>query len=225
VRIVSLVPSVTDTLLDWGVIPVACTRFCERPELVHVGGTKDPDIDAIVELRPDLVVVDEEENRREHHAALTAVRIEVFVLRIRSLDDVGEQLPALAARIGVAWSMPMLGSPHPLSAAAFVPIWKRPWIALGTPTYGASLLEHLGISNVFAGAGSYPETTLEAVAEHSPSLVIAPSEPYPFGERHRAELETVAPTIFVDGKDLFWWGTRTVGALTRLASAMGHQTG
>jgi ABC-type Fe3+-hydroxamate transport system substrate-binding protein len=172
VRIVSLVPSVTDTLLDWGVIPVACTRFCERPELVHVGGTKDPDIDSIVELRPDLVVVDEEENRREHHAALTAARIEVFVLRIRSLDDVGEQLPALAARVGVAWSMPMLASPHPPSAAAFVPIWKRPWMALGTPTYGASLLEHLGISNVFAGAGS-----------------------------------------------------GTAGALTRLASAMGHHTG
>jgi ABC-type Fe3+-hydroxamate transport system substrate-binding protein len=149
----------------------------------------------------------------------------VFVLRIRSIDDVGEQLPALAARIEVAWSMPTLASPGPPSATAFVPIWKRPWMALGTPTYGASLLEHLGISNVFAGAGSYPETTLEAVAERSPTLVIAPSEPYPFGERQRSELEAVAPTIFVDGKDLFWWGTHTAGAVTRLASAICDHTG
>jgi ABC-type Fe3+-hydroxamate transport system substrate-binding protein len=225
VRIVSLVPSVTDTLLDWGVIPVACTRFCERPELVHVGGTKDPDVDAIIKLQPDLVVVDEEENRREDHAALVAAGIEVFVLHIRSLDDVGDQLPALAARVEVAWSMPTLPSARPPWATAFVPIWKRPWMALGTPTYGASMLEHLGISNVFDGLGSYPETTLEAVAERSPTLVIAPSEPYPFRERHRAELKTVAPTILADGKDLFWWGTRTAGALIRLASTLSNSPG
>ena len=63
-RVVSLVPSVTETLLAWGIQPVACTRFCEQPSLHHVGGTKDPDVAAIADLGPDLVVVDEEENRR-----------------------------------------------------------------------------------------------------------------------------------------------------------------
>ena len=66
-RVVSLVPSATETLLDWGIDPVACTRFCEQPQLTHVGGTKDPDIHAIAELGPDLVVMDREENRREDH--------------------------------------------------------------------------------------------------------------------------------------------------------------
>ena len=56
-RVVSLVPSVTESLLEWGIEPVACTRFCEQPGLRHVGGTKDPDIEAIVGLRPDMVVV------------------------------------------------------------------------------------------------------------------------------------------------------------------------
>ena len=55
-RVVSLVPSITETLSSWDVTPVACTRFCERPDLPHVGGTKDPDIDDIVALAPDLVV-------------------------------------------------------------------------------------------------------------------------------------------------------------------------
>ncbi|MEY2588091.1 MAG: hypothetical protein QOJ67_75, partial [Acidimicrobiaceae bacterium] len=63
-RIVSLVPSATESLLAWGVTPVAVTRFCEQPELLAVGGTKDPDVAAIVALRPDLVVLCEEENRR-----------------------------------------------------------------------------------------------------------------------------------------------------------------
>ena len=71
-RVVSLVPSVTETLLAWGVEPVAVTRFCEQPALRAVGGTKDPDIGAIVALAPDLVVVNDEENRREDAEALGA---------------------------------------------------------------------------------------------------------------------------------------------------------
>ncbi|MFS8586549.1 MAG: helical backbone metal receptor, partial [Acidimicrobiia bacterium] len=69
-RVVSLVPSVTETLLAWGVTPVACTRFCEQPDLPHVGGTKDPDVAAIADLAPDLVVMCVEENRREDADAL-----------------------------------------------------------------------------------------------------------------------------------------------------------
>ena len=82
-RVVSLLPSVTETLRTWRLDPVACTRFCEQPDLPRVGGTKDPDVDAIVALRPDLVVVDEEENRREDAEALVAAGLEVFVTAVR----------------------------------------------------------------------------------------------------------------------------------------------
>ena len=80
-RVVSLVPSVTETLLAWGVTPVACTRFCEQPDLRPIGGTKDPDVAAIVELAPDLVVVNDQENRIEDHAALVAAGLDVHVVR------------------------------------------------------------------------------------------------------------------------------------------------
>ena len=219
-RIVSLVPSMTETLLDWGVRPAACTRFCEQPDLHHVGGTKDPDITAIVELAPDLVIVDVEENRREDHAALVAAGLHVWVLRITAVDDVAEQLEPLAARVGVDWTMPPLPQLGPPRLSAFVPIWKRPWMALGAPTYGSDVLARLGVTNVFANDGAYPTTTLEDAAARRPAVVLAPSEPYPFAERHRAELEVVAPVVLVDGKDLVWWGTRTPGALHRLANAV-----
>lgn len=227
-RIVSLVPSMTETLLDWGVTPVACTRFCEQPDLHHVGGTKDPDIAAIAGLAPDLVIVDEEENRREDHDALVAAGVDVWVLRITSVDDVGAQLEPLAERIAIEWSMPELpAAPSAPSAytTAFVPIWKRPWMALGAPTYGSDVLARLGIANVYAGDGAYPTITLEDAAARRPTVVLAPSEPYPFAERHRAELDVVAPVVFVDGKDLVWWGTRTPGALARLAAAVHPVTG
>ena len=73
VRVVSLVPSMTETLLDWDIEPVACTRFCEQPSIRHVGGTQDPDVAAIVELRPDLVLLDAEENRLEDHDELESL--------------------------------------------------------------------------------------------------------------------------------------------------------
>ena len=215
-RIVSLVPSVTETLTEWDRTPIACTRFCERPDLEHVGGTKDPDIGRIVELSPDLVVVDAEENRREDYDALLSCGVEVIALHVRSLGDVDQAMTDLAHRVGARWTSIERGAPRPVRARAFIPIWRRPYIALGTPTYGSSLLAQLGVANVFADGDTYPEVDLEQVAAMGANVVLAPSEPYPFTKRQLPELETVAPTVFVDGKDLFWWGSRTRAALSRL---------
>ncbi len=217
--VVSLVPSVTETLLAWGIEPVACTRFCEQPSRVQVGGTKDPDIEQIVSLRPDLVVVDEEENRREDYDALVAAGLPVHVLAIRDLADVDPAMNELAQRVGGYWEPVPARQPRPSRPRAFVPIWRRPWMALGAPTYGTSVLTALGIENVFAD-DPYPTVTLDEAAKKHPGVVLAPSEPYPFTRRQLPELESVAPTVFIDGKDLFWWGARTTGALERLEAAL-----
>lgn len=218
-RVVSLVPSVTETLLAWGVVPVACTRFCEQPDLPHIGGTKDPDIAAIVALAPDLVVVDQEENRREDAEALATAGVAVHATAVRSVTDVAPQLAALAERIGVGQRIttvaPLVGV---RAVRAFVPIWRRPWMTISARTYGSSLLACAGVVNVFADDDDpYPQTTLDDAAHRGADVVLAPSEPYPFSERQRAELEAVAPVVFVDGQDLFWWGARTPAAFSRLA--------
>ena len=219
-RVISLVPSATETLSAWDRTPIACTRFCERPDLPHVGGTKNPDIDAIAALDPELVVVDAEENRREDYDALVGKGVAVHVLHIRSLADVSPELSELANRLGVRWDSPVLPRPLAERARAFVPIWRRPWMALGSPTYGASVLAHLGIASVFADEGPYPEVSIDEAIARRPDVVLAPSEPYPFSARQLPELEKVAAVVFVDGKDLFWWGVRTAGAIGRLAEAL-----
>lgn len=226
-RVVSLVPSLTESVLAWGVVPVAVTRFCEHPELPAVGGTKDPDVDAIVALRPDVVLVNTEENRREDVDALVAAGIAVHVTEVERVADVVPMLDALAARLGVdadvvapvaAALPPPVAVDDPPRLTAFVPIWRRPWMTMNASTFGSSMLEHLGVANVFGGwPERYPETTLDAAASLGPDVVLAPSEPYPFAERHVAELEAVAPVVLVDGQDLFWWGVRTPAALGRLA--------
>jgi ABC-type Fe3+-hydroxamate transport system substrate-binding protein len=225
-RVVSLVPSVTETLSAWGIVPAGVTRFCERPDLLAVGGTKNPDIAAIVDLRPDVIVMDREENRREDAAALEEAGLRVHVLHVTSVSGVEPALRGLAEAVGLPghhlFGSEPVGSLGAVAAVAvFVPIWRRPWMTINGATYGSDLLAAAGARNVFAEAESrYPELTLDEAAGRQPDLVLAPSEPYAFGERHRHDLETVAPVVFVDGKDLFWWGARTMGALARLTALL-----
>ena len=218
--IVSLVPSATETVLAWGIEPVACTRFCEQPSIAHVGGTKDPDVDAIVALAPDLVIVDEEENRREDAAAMAAAGLRLFTFAVRSVRDSLEQCAALAAELGVASPAQEPPSRPPAVRTAFVPIWRRPWMALGRGTYGADLLAHLGVAVTYDQRYS----TVDDLSTVHADVVLAPSEPYPFRQRHVAELSVVAPVVLVDGADLFWWGARTPTALDRLRVQLDGRT-
>jgi ABC-type Fe3+-hydroxamate transport system substrate-binding protein len=228
VRVASLVPSVTETLLSWGIRPVACTRFCEQPSLRQVGGTKDPDLDALINMRPDVVVLDQEENRREDAAALEAAGLDVHVTAVRSLDDVPVALKELGGVVGLPDAPAPVVERAPVldGARVFVPIWKRPWMTLNDDTYGASVLRALGAVNVFGeGERRYPVVSLEEATAAGTDRVLAPSEPYPFGPRHAAELAAVAPVTLVDGQDLFWWGARSGRAVRRLAAALSAATG
>jgi ABC-type Fe3+-hydroxamate transport system substrate-binding protein len=205
--------------------PVACTRFCEQPDLPTVGGTKNPDIEAIVALTPDLVVVDAQENRREDHAALVAAGLEVHVLDVTSVAGAVTQVAALAERVGARWMVEVPSARPGRRFRAFVPIWRRPWMTIGGATYGSDVLARIGVDNVYGGGGDpYPTVRLEEVREHRPDLVLVPSEPYEFRLPHLAELAEVAPVLEISGRDLFWWGVRTPDAIARLAAAVAAST-
>ena len=230
VRIVSLVPSATETLATWGADPIACTRYCERPDLPHVGGTKNPDVESIVRLGPDLVVTDREENRKQDYDALVAAGLGVEALHIAALGDVEPELARLAQRIGVVWK------PEPLppladvrdpaapvgSVRVLVPIWRRPYMTIGAQTYGASLLRYCGVEVAFADRDGYPTLSDADLSAGHFDVILAPTEPYPWHLRHLDELSQYAPTHLVDGQDLFWWGTRTPAAIVRVAGAIGR---
>jgi ABC-type Fe3+-hydroxamate transport system substrate-binding protein len=221
VRVVSLVPSATETLLALGVRPIACTRFCDAPGIPVVGGTKNPDLQAIVALAPDLVVVNDEENRREDADALVGAGLSLHSMSPRSVAAVGPEVRALADAVGVP-APPGERSPAVAGRrrSCAVLVWRRPWMTLAADTYAASLLGVLGCDQVALGGDDrYPETTLAAIAAAAPSLVLLPDEPYAFTEQHRAEVAAEvsdADVRLVDGRDLFWWGIRTPDALERL---------
>ena len=219
-KIVSLVPSVTETLLAWNIEPTACTRFYEQPSLRHVGGTKDPDIAAIIALRPDLVVVDREENRKEDAEALIAQGITVCDLHVVSVHDVPQEMQRLSDLVGGPTLELSERVEQEQRSIAFVPIWRRPWMTISEKTYGATLLRCLGIQ-VFQpdSPDAYPTLSDDDLAGLAAQMVLLPTEPYVFSERHIAEVQErtgISDVRIIDGKDLFWWGARTNDALARL---------
>ena len=236
-RVVSLVPSATETLRALGVTPIACTRFCEQPDLPTVGGTKDPDVAQISSLQPDLLVVNDEENRFDDVDWLRTLGVPIHEMSPRSVAEVGPAVAALAEAVGAEVPDPFgrqtwarwleehgrrrEGAPR----RTFVLVWRRPWMTLAGDTYGSSLLHLLGCFNVFTGQGvRYPTVELAEAAGRKPDVVLLPTEPYPFKERHVAEVADGIPdaeVTIVDGQDLFWWGIRTPGAVERLAAVLG----
>jgi len=235
-KVVSLVPSATETLLALGVTPIACTRFSEQPDIPTVGGTKDPDVAQISLLKPDLVVVNDEENRLEDVDRLRKLGLTLHSMSPRSVAEVGPAVAALAGAVGAdvpepfgpaawrAWLEERRRQRKGEPRRAFVLVWRRPWMTLAGDTYGSSLLQVLGCFNVFTGQGvRYPTVELAAAAARKPDLVLLPTEPYPFKERHVAEVAAGIPdaeVAIVDGQDLFWWVIRSPGAVERLATVL-----
>jgi ABC-type Fe3+-hydroxamate transport system substrate-binding protein len=231
-RVVSLVPSATESLRALGVEPVACTRFCEQPDLPTVGGTKDPDVDGIIGLDPDLVVVNDEENRYEDAARLLDAGIPLHSMSPRSVADVGPAVADLASACAVetpaafapdAWPRWLAAQDEargPVDRTVCTFVWRRPWTATSGATYGSSVLGILGFVNVFAAEPDrYPVVTLDEVAMYRPDVVVLPDEPYPFKARHEREVREGVPgatPVLLDGRDLFWWGVRTPDAVERL---------
>jgi hypothetical protein len=151
----------------------------------------------------------------------------------RSVADVGSALRGLAAAVDADvpapfdtrhWDAWLESIATPRWCAAFVAIWRRPWMSLARDTYGSSVLDLLGVDNIYATAADrYPAVTLDDVAARAPEIVLLPSEPYVFGARHVVEIEAAVPgtrVLLVDGRDLFWWGVRTPAAVDRLRTAI-----
>ena len=186
--------------------------------LPHVGGTKNPDIDAIVALAPDLVVVDEEENRREDAEALAAAGLDLLVLAVRTVDGALAAVARAGAAVRSAGARPDRAGrrPAPARRRAFVPIWRRPWMTINADTYGASVLRRRHRARDGRPGRALPDGRAGGLAAR-PDVVLVPSEPYSFTAAHVDELGRRSRrrgVELVDGQDLFWWGTRTPGAST-----------
>lgn len=218
-RIVSLVPSITETLFAFGLgdAVVGVTKFCVEPAdgvrpKTRVGGTKDPNIDAIRSLRPDLIVVNVEENERQAVGRLIATGANVFVTYPRTIAEGIEMMRRLAALTGAGEaarpfiedaeqerSRAEAASAGTGSPRVFCPIWRAPggplqdyqrvsWMTIGPDTYMHDFIRVCGGENIFGDSVQrYPSVTAEEVAARSPEVILLPDEPYRFRQRHIPE--------------------------------------
>jgi ABC-type Fe3+-hydroxamate transport system substrate-binding protein len=234
---VSLVPSLTEAVAASapGVL-VGATDWCSHPaglDVARIGGTKNPKVERIVRLAPDLVLANEEENREPDLAALREAGVEVLVTEVRDVPGAFRELERVVAACGAparprwldeaqaAWSQ----LPAPTTrTTAVVPVWRRPWMVLGRDTFAGDVLARLGVDNVYATHPErYPRIPLDELRGVCPDLVVLPDEPYRFTADDGPEAFAGTPCALVSGRHLTWYGPslteapRVIGAVLRAA--------
>ncbi|MEU6852665.1 helical backbone metal receptor [Actinacidiphila alni] len=232
-RVVSLVPSLTEAVAATAPELLAgATDWCTHPadlDVVRIGGTKNPDVPAIVALAPDLVIANEEENRPQDLAALRAAGVRVLVTDIRTLpqaltelervlvDGCGLARPGWLDAAGAAWH----GLAAGLDVTAVVPIWRRPWMVLGRDTFAGDLLARLGVRNAYAGhTERYPRIPVEELRATGAGLVVLPDEPYVFTAEDGPESFPGLPVALLSGRHLTWYGPSLAEAPAVLGAAL-----
>jgi hypothetical protein len=236
-RVISLVPSLTEAIAaSRPELLLAATDWCTHPpELAveRVRGTKNPNLRRIAELAPDLVVCNQEENRRLDVERMREAGIPVWVTRIRTVDEaftsmtrlfgiaLGGAVPSWLTRARAVWSPP---APHP-PIDAVIPIWRKPWMVVGRDTFTADLAGRLGLNLVHATMPERYPTVTESELVQGVRLAVLPDEPYVFTATDGPEAFPGIPVALVSGRDLTWYGPSLVEARERLTAQLARVVG
>ncbi|HRF76782.1 MAG TPA: helical backbone metal receptor [Chitinophagales bacterium] len=240
-RIVSLVPSITELLVDLGLEEhiVGVTKFCVHPEHLRknttiVGGTKNLRLEVIRQLQPELILANKEENVREQVEALAAEfkvftsdigNFEEALLMIKTVGEITDRLPeaeALITQINQAKSRFEAVNPNNSRPyRTLYLIWQKPWMSVGGDTYISNMMQIAGFENVCRDRQRYPELSDAAIQSLAPEVILLSSEPFPFTEKHISGLQKLLPEaaiLLADGEMFSWYGSRLLQAFDYFTS-------
>lgn len=235
-RIVSLVPSQTELLVDLGLEEalVGLTKFCVHPSYLKaqktiVGGTKQVHFDKIEALRPDIILCNKEENTKDMIRDLEKIA-PVHISDIYTIADVlelirqygvlfskEEQAQLLMARISKGkLDFDQFIKDKPVKRAAYF-IWKQPWMVAAAHNFIDELLRLNHFENYYQHLERYPKVRLDELQPETADLVLLSTEPYPFNESHFQQIKTYFPKaslMVVDGEMFSWYGSRLLKAFS-----------
>jgi ABC-type Fe3+-hydroxamate transport system substrate-binding protein len=231
-RVVSLVPSLTEAIaVTRPDALVGATDWCTHPsdlDVERVRGTKNPDRRAIARIAPDLVIANREENRELDINRLREAGVQVWVTVIETVDEafasmrrmfadaLGWDVPAWLAEAERVWAGPV---PEDGRRVA-IPIWRDPWMVVGSRTFTGDLIARLGLVNAFGNSPDrYPHVDL---ADVDADLVLLPDEPYVFTADDGPEAFPATPTALVSGRSLTWYGPSMLTARAELEKQLGR---
>jgi ABC-type Fe3+-hydroxamate transport system substrate-binding protein len=236
-RIISLVPSQTELLFELGLKEevIGITKFCVHPAewfrtKTRIGGTKHLKLDVIYRLQPDLIIANKEENVKEQVEELEKY-FPVWISDVNNLNDaytmieqIGlltwKQQPANEIMLQAKEGFAKLPTQDSQLRTAYL-IWQNPYMTVGGDTFIHSMLEAAGFENMYADKIRYPEITIDELRITNCQLLFLSSEPYPFKQKHVAELQSALPNtkiILVDGEMFSWYGSRLLQAPAYLSN-------
>lgn len=227
-RIISLVPSQTELLVDLGLADriVGVTKFCVHPvgfkhRSTIIGGTKNLNLDKIDALNPDLIIGNKEENYKEDIEHLIK-KYSVWMSDIYNLEDALEMMRLIGQITGKQIQVQKITKAieagfekkFTYKGTAVYLIWQDPLIAVGKNTFIDDMLHRIGFKNLIAKE-RYPEVGREEVTALDPDFILLSSEPYPFQEKHVEDYQKLFPKSaikVVDGEMFSWYGSRLLKA-------------
>lgn len=206
---------------------VGRTKFCVNPKkdstkaIKQIGGTKNPKIEQILALKPDLILANKEENLQDH-IELLQKQVPVYVSNVKTIQDNFDIIADLGAMVQnpqagfelLADTEAILKSIKKLKnkSVAYL-IWRDPYMVAGGDTFINTMLAAFGLKNVFEDQIRYPKTTVDALKNYDPDFIFLSSEPYPFSDKHIEELmpaKMKSKIILVDGEFFSWYGNRII---------------
>lgn len=223
-KVISLVPSITEALFDLGLTEnevIGRTKFCIHPadkvkNVQIIGGTKNLNIEKIKSLKPDIILANKEENVKEQvEALMTGFKVVVYntetvednyylVKNLGLLFNKEERAQIFNLKIYEVLNQAKI---HTKIKTAYL-IWKNPYMTVGSDTFIHNILSEIGFENIFSHKPRYPEIRVEDLAEAD--VIMLSSEPFPFKEKHIAEIKEFYPDkkiLIVDGEAFSWYGT------------------
>jgi ABC-type Fe3+-hydroxamate transport system substrate-binding protein len=227
-RIISLVPSQTELLIDLGLEKsiVGITKYCIHPRekvkrLTKIGGTKDLDIKKIESLQPDLIIGNKEENTKEQIEFLRGL-YPVWLSDVNSLDDAIDMIKSIGKLCNIVSASEAMAKSISTNFDSIVPfqqvnnktvyfIWKDPYIVVANDTFIHDMITKMGLENCFAHQSRYPEISIEYCKKLEPDYILLSTEPYSFKEKHLSEFKIHFPkskVMLVDGELFSWYGSR-----------------
>lgn len=231
-RIISLVPSQTELLHDLGleVEVVGITKFCIHPpnwfkSKNRIGGTKTVDFEKVAELKPDLIIANKEENTQSEIEELQR-KYPVYTSDISNLKESLEmihQIGEISAKENqskkiiekIQFEFEKLKPFKEEKNNALYLIWKEPYMSINKNTFINDMLKLSGFNNVISQNIEYPTLSEEQIIEFAPEFIFLSSEPYPFKEKHKEELQNICQNskiVLVDGEYFSWYGSRLQNA-------------
>jgi ABC-type Fe3+-hydroxamate transport system substrate-binding protein len=243
-RIVSLVPSQTELLIDLGLEEklVGITKFCIHPKeivksITKIGGTKNFNLERIRSLNPDLIIANKEENEETKLKELMS-EYPVWISDIKDLGDalnMIEQIGTITDKGEIANKLSktisekfkQFASTSKTKKRVLYLIWKNPYMSVNKDTFIHDMISKCGWENACPNTKKrYPEISIEEIAKLKPDNILLSSEPFPFKEKHIAELKKIIPNAtisIVDGEAFSWYGSKLIASSDYFAKLLNEQ--